>query len=280
MALTLQHRSAVASTGQLSLDREDITFANITPELVRFEVTVCNDGPERSEPTFALLQAAPLGAFVPWQPLGIIRVAALEPGESFVLRTEGLSTRPAPLGPPDRVGPRQLLTALGAEDDRPKADTGTTRGLPRDLFQLLGQGNVHWAGNLNVFIGGKAVERHMAMALRVYPGRTNLAMFVVGSGADAYRFCLDGDAAKWDATLYDGTEQHKAIELHRDNVVAENRWIDVTSQRLMLLTLCPPLNAAEGKVDVHVAQRSTGQEAVVEFNLDPKAAGPGCYVVG
>ncbi len=262
MALTLQHRSAVASTGQLSLDREDITFANITPELVRFEVTVCNDGPERSEPTFALLQAAPLGAFVPWQPL------------------EGLSTRPAPLGPPDRVGPRQLLTALGAEDDRPKADTGTTRGLPRDLFQLLGQGNVHWAGNLNVFIGGKAVERHMAMALRVYPGRTNLAMFVVGSGADAYRFWLDGDAAKWDATLYDGTEQHKAIELHRDNIITADRWVDVTTQRLMLLALRPPQHCAEGKVDVHVEQRSTGQEAVVEFSLDPKAAGPGCYVVG
>ena len=30
---------------------------------------------------------------------------------------------------------------------------------------------------------------------------------------------------------------------------------------------------------VWVAQRSTGQEAVVEFSLDPAAAGPGCYTL-
>ena len=54
MTLTLQHRAAVASAGQLALDREDITFANVSPELVRFEATVRNDRPGCSEPTFAL----------------------------------------------------------------------------------------------------------------------------------------------------------------------------------------------------------------------------------
>src|SRR5262249_60148955 len=112
------------------------------------------------------------------------------------------------------------------------------------------------------------------------PRRCSLAMFVVGAGAGAYRFWLEGDAVAWDATLYDGTEQHKAIELHSHNIISADRWVEVTTQRLMLLALRPPQHCAEGKVDVHVAQRSTGQEAVVEFSLDPKAAGPGCYVVG
>jgi hypothetical protein len=32
--------------------------------------------------------------------------------------------------------------------------------------------------------------------------------------------------------------------------------------------------------EVHVEQRSTGKEAIVEFSLDARAAGPGCFVVG
>jgi hypothetical protein len=47
----------------------------------------------------------------------------------------------------------------------------------------------------------------------------------------------------------------------------------------MLLALRPPKDAGAGAFAVHVTQRSTGQEAVVEFSLDPAAAGPGCYTV-
>ena len=35
----------------------------------------------------------------------------------------------------------------------------------------------------------------------------------------------------------------------------------------MMLALCPPMDCHQGKVDVHVAQRSTGREAIVEFSL-------------
>jgi hypothetical protein len=47
----------------------------------------------------------------------------------------------------------------------------------------------------------------------------------------------------------------------------------------MMLALCPPKDCGSGTVEVHVEQRSTGQSAVVEFSLDPNAAGPGCFVV-
>jgi hypothetical protein len=48
---------------------------------------------------------------------------------------------------------------------------------------------------------------------------------------------------------------------------------------LMMLMICPPSGCSRGTVEVEVEQRSTGQSAIVEFSLDPKAAGPGCYVV-
>jgi hypothetical protein len=66
-------------------------------------------------------------------------------------------------------------------------------------MDMVGQEQPHWAGNINVFVGGKAVERHVAKALRVYPGRMNMAMFIVGSfgKADAYSFELVGLAPDW-----------------------------------------------------------------------------------
>jgi hypothetical protein len=61
--------------------------------------------------------------------------------------------------------------------------------------------------------------------------------------------------------------------------VSEGHWIEVHGQSLMMLAIRPPEGCRQGKLDVHVEQQSTGAEAVVEFSLDPKAAGPGCYVV-
>jgi hypothetical protein len=270
----------------LHLERTDIRFADLGPGRVGIEVTVWNHGEERSTPTPAFLMAAPLGAFVPWRPLTVLPVPALEPGESFVLRTEARRPAVAPLGPPDRVPPRRLLTALGAEDDRPDTAALRARGrkapagvLPADLMDLLRQpSNVYWAGNLNVFVGTRAVERHMAQALRVYPGRVNLAMFVLGgTGRDAYRFHVIGEGEDWGATLHDMTDgQSFALDVRRFPPVVEDRWLDGRGQRMMLLALRPPRDCAAGSVEVHVAQRSSGQSAVVEFSLDPNAAGPEC----
>jgi hypothetical protein len=283
----------------LNLERTDIVFANSSPDHVGIEVTVWNRGEGRSEPTVALLQAAPLGAFLPWQPLAVLPVPALEPGEPHVLRAEAVHGHPAPLGNPDRLSPRRLLTALDMDDDRagPNPNTAAvlqglmqrrfranqrvaTPTLPADVLEIMRQGSPHWAGNLNVFIGRQAVERHLAQALRVYGGRTNLAMFVVGTGRDAYAFHLAGAGATWQARLFDMTGRESInLDLRKVSPLSENRWIELDGHRMLMLALVPPADCERGTVEVHVEQRSSGQTAVVEFSLDPAAAGPGCYVV-
>jgi hypothetical protein len=282
--------------GALHLERTDIVFADVAPGLVGIEITVRNLGRGTSAPTPVLVKAAPLGAFVPWQPLTVLSLPALSPGEAFVLRTRAVRPRPTPLGDPGRLPPRRLLTALGMNDERSGRDTGRANALalalrqqltagmagplPADLHELLGRGNPHWAGNLNVFLGRTPVERHVAQALRVYPGRPNLAMFVLGTGPDAYAFHLEGTAADWEAKLYDLTDR-QALELRQgpEAALPEVQWIEMTGHRAIMLALVPPEGCPAGSVEVHVRQRSSGRTAVVEFSLDPNAAGPGCFVV-
>ena len=278
MTMLLHERSGprTGAEGRLEVGREDIDFFDAAPGCVRIEITVWNRGDVLSAPTVARVSAAPLGAFVPWRHLLWLPVPAIEPGGSAVLRAEAERSTPRPLGPPDRVPPRRLLTALDAGDEEP----ARRARLPHDLFDLPRRGNPHFAGNLNVFVGGRDVERHLARALRIYPGRPNLAMFVVGSGPDAYAFHLTGDAVDWEAQLFDGTSlQSLAVDPRGAASIAPRTWIDVEGRRMMMLLLQPPAGCHRGQVDVHVAQRSSGKQAVVEFDLDPQAAGPGCFVV-
>jgi hypothetical protein len=266
--------TAAPFSEHLHVCREDIRFHDHVPGRVQIEVTICNRDEAPSGPTFALLQAAPLGAFVPWRPLNVLPVPALGPGESVTLRTEAPRTRTKPLGPPDRVPPRQLLTALSQNDD-----DRNSRSLAHDLFDLLGRSQPHWAGNFNVFVGTKAVERHLAQALRVYPGRVNLAMFVVGSVGDAYAFRLHDTGADWEPELHNMTGRKSLLSLDAEPALDSECWVELPGQALLILALRPPAGCGQGTVEVEVTQRSTGQTAVVEFSLDPQAAGPGCYVV-
>jgi hypothetical protein len=278
--------SVLENVLSLRLEREDIHFRNLSPTTVEIEATVTNDGDSPSAPSVAVVSAAVLGAFVPWQPLTALAVPALEPGESAVLRGAVPAPTAAPLGTPDRVTPQQLLTALGLSDDPGtgrqdrrlrRARAAALAGLPADPLRLLSQGGLHWAGNLNVFIRQQPVERHLAQALRIYPGRLNAAMFCVGSGRDSYRFHLQGNGADWNPTLYDLTAA-RTLEPGTE-AVGLDVWVNVTTTRMLMLTLRPPAGCGSGTVEVHVTQRSTDQTAVVEFSLDPTAAGPGCFVV-
>lgn len=274
-----------ASEG-LSVSRSDIEFANITKEVVAIEIHVANRSAGRSAPTEMVLQVAPLGAFVPWQPLATLPVPALRPGEVTTVRGLARVVQPRPLGDPARIPPKKLLTALGLADEpsrrrRRRKRSADLWDLAADPMQLLMPGRAHWMGNLNVLIGKVDVERHLARALRVMPGRVNVAWFMVGSGCrDAYAFHMNEQGRKWDAKLYDMTSYRAVlVDLAETPPLAHDRWIDSTGTRMMLLALQPPRDCDAGTVEVHVTQRSTGREAVVEFSLDPNAAGPGCYVV-
>src|SRR5438445_8430343 len=144
-----------------SIRSDDIDFYNVDRNQVVIEIRVTNFSGRAAPAGTVLVQAAPFGAFVPWQPLAKLHLPGLEPGRALVLRAKALIRRPEPLGSPDRVPPRRLLTALGlAPDSRrkpsrrqvpQKQDTASTT-LPRDLMSLLLQETPHWVGNLNVLL--------------------------------------------------------------------------------------------------------------------------------
>jgi hypothetical protein len=296
-------RHAATSGSCLRVERRDIRFTTRADGLVEIRIVVTNTGDECSQPTVSVVSAAPLGAFVPWRPIATVPVPELAPGESFTVRTHARRPRPRSLGTFDRVPPRQVLIALAADDDDPPPRRSGFRlrdlvpfrrrpgrsaaasaaaqpaggTLPVDLCDLFARGNPHWAGNINIFVGGRNVERHMAEALRVYPGRANLAMFIVGSRRDAYAFQLRGAAAEWDAALVNMTQARSFSD--GGSLVPQDAWVELEGQGTMILALHPSKHCSRESVEVHVTQRSTGQAAVVEFSLDPNAAGPGCYVV-
>jgi hypothetical protein len=290
----------------LIVDPTDITFEDLTSDTVMIRVRIRNEGERRSSTTHVRLESAPFGAFVPWRPLAILPVPALEPGESRELSVTATRPHPTPLGDFDRVPPMSVLKALGASPDepsprpgagftalvdlirrrgtfRPAGNTTALRGpmLPADLWELLGRGQPHWAGNINVFVGNRAVERHVAKALRIYSGRTNLAMFVVGGPGrrDAYAFDLVGLASDWKGALYDVSNHKTLVVSSSDKPFRERQWVQSGAGMMMvMLAVRPPVICEDGKVQVRVTRQSCRKTAVVEFDLDPTAQGAGCYV--
>jgi hypothetical protein len=148
-------------------------------------------------------------------------------------------------------------------------------------MDLLLQETPHWAGNINVLVGKTDVERHRAQALRIYPGRMNLAWFIVGSaGQDAYAFQVLGLGTNWEAQLFDMTSRETLVVNTKDEApITPDEWIEVDGSRTMLLALRVPPKCSAETIEVCVAQKSTGRNAVVEFSLDPRAAGRGCYSI-
>jgi len=290
---------------ELRVERTDISFQDLDGESVRIQVTLRNPGWRRSQPTTMRLESAPLGAFVPWQPLSVLPVPALEPGESRELSTVVSRPHPAPLGDFGRVPPKRLLTAVNAPDE-PQQQRGSgframlgllrregttnpapgrvatrTTSLAPDLWDMVGRRQSHWAGNINVFVGTCPVERHLAKALRVYPGRTNLAMFVVGGPGrrDAYAFELLGLPREWRTALSDMTNRRSLLVNPSGPAIQETQWVETAGGLMVMLVTHPPASCQTGNLEVHVTRRSCGTTAVVEFDLNPNAQGTGCYFV-
>jgi len=292
-----------ACEAELRVERTDISFHDLAGDRVRIQVTVQNAGAHRSPLTPMRLESAPLGAFVPWQPLARMLVPPLEPGESRELSAEVTRPRPVPLGDFNRVPPNRLLTAVSAPGEAspqagrgfvavlnrlrgrravgpPRSDSAGRASLAPDLWDLLGRSQLHWAGNINVFIGNHAVERHLARALRIYPGRTNLAMFLVGGpGRDAYAFELVGLSPGWKADLFDMKNRSNLLVNPADVPIEETQWVESNGGLVVMLAAQPPADCRTGNLEAQVTRRSCGKTAVVEFNLDPASQGTGCYFV-
>jgi hypothetical protein len=290
---------------ELVVDRTDISFESLDGETVTIRVKIRNESDRLSKPTFMRLESAPFGAFVPWQPLAVLPVPPIEPSASRELSIGVKRPHPAPLGNFDRVPPTALLAAVSSPDEpsprksgiaemlnqrrRLIADRFSARGfamtngsLPPDLWELVGNAQPHWAGNINVFVGARAVERHLARALRVYPDRTNLAMFVVGDlgRRDDYAFNFVGLEPDWHASLHNVTSARTLLVGALEKPIQETRWVEASRGRMLIvIKIHPPAGCREGNVKVHVTRRSCEKTAVVEFNLNPASKGPGCYSV-
>jgi hypothetical protein len=282
------------SAAGLRADRTDISFHNISPNVVRVDVQVTNEGCLWSPPTEVVLQSAPLGAFLPWQPLLTLTVPSLAPRTSTVVSGSAWVPQPAPVAGPENVwelSPRtlQLLAedaervareeareiAERAEREARRQLRGPAPVVAADPLTLVGRQGVHWAGNIDILMRGKTAERHMAQALRVYPGMTNAAMFFVGDRRDGYKFELSGDAETWRAELIDMTNS-PSLKPNRAPDVPAFEFREF-SRGMFYLLLRPPADAERGDVSIHVTRQSDGKEAVVEFSLDSGAAGAGCY---
>jgi hypothetical protein len=61
--------------------------------------------------------------------------------------------------------------------------------------------------------------------------------------------------------------------------LAERQWVEAAGPMMIMLAVRPPMICEEGSLKVQVTRRSSQKTAVVEFNLDPTAQGPGCYSV-
>jgi hypothetical protein len=278
-----------ASAAGLRADRTDISFQNVTPDVVRVDVHVTNDGSLWSPPTEVALQSAALGAFLPWQPLMTLTVPPLAPRTSAVVSGSAWVPQPAPVARQEECWsmPPHLLQEFAetaAREAREEAEREARRALRRpppvvaaDALALLGRGGYHWAGNIDILMRGKAAERHLARALRVYPGKTNAAMFFVGDRNDGYKFELSGDVEDWKAELLDMT--------HNPSLKPGNAPVSPTGEfrefkrGTFYLLMRPPQDAERGSVNIHVTRQSDNKEAVVEFSLDSRAAGAGCYTV-
>ena len=163
--------------GKVTLARQDLVFFGTSAEHVYIEVTLRNTADVATTPTTARISAAPLGAFVPWQPLVDLPVNTLPPRASTTLRAEVARSRRGPRT--DSLGLtmalRLFLRSQGIRVSRQES-------------------HVHWAGNLDVFVHDHSVERHQARLPGLVPGAMNMADFVVGGPlADAYMFEITGD---------------------------------------------------------------------------------------
>lgn len=130
------------ASAPLSLfNRQGISWRQVSPGLVEISIDITNVTEEPVEGGELVLEAAPLGAFVPFRPLTRIAVEGLDPGE----------------------GRRTSVVVSG-------------KALESAGFQKISRflSETEWVGNLNVYFDrdpSQAVEVHRALNLRIPAGR-------------------------------------------------------------------------------------------------------------
>ena len=145
--------------------------------------------------------------------------------------------------------------------------------------------SVHWIGNINVLIGDADVERHMAQALRIYPGFANRCVFFLGDKTgESYSFELKGPGAEW-VTKLSRLEEPWGFRCFSGGYagpwqqIQPGDWLGVEPNGQIGVEISPPEDATEGGLSIEVCRKSDKRGAVVEFDFSESAAGTGCYTV-
>lgn len=163
-----------------SIAREHIYWQTLDIGIVEISIELVNHSEEPTTEDTLIIEAAPLGAFVPNRPLTRVAVGSLDPGErrsvSVFVSRDALQGASLAAPPIDRT---VLPKSIGAILDATKA--------------------MHWIGNLNVYFDREpknAVERHCAFNLKVPAGNQIAAMFMLMDECDLEAHC---SSSEWSA---------------------------------------------------------------------------------
>ena len=155
-----------------------------------------------------------------------------------------------------------------------------------DPSRAAGQGNRHWAGNINVHLCGKAVERHQANGLRIYPGLENWAIFNLGSRKGGeYLITFEGCGADWEPRVYHHPDARVepgpgdlSKERRGEGIGSGGTIVTPTGSAWMSAVVSPPGDATVGNLDIGILELSSGRETTVEFGLNANASGRGLII--
>lgn len=170
-----------------ALRRESISWRTVAPGRVEIAVDLRNDAPEPTAPGELVIEAAALGAFVPFTPATRVAVGALEPGGRRRVRT---------------TVARAFLPGQGNFLPAMAEALGRMPGLTPQFVDLLR--HAEWAGNVNVWFDRqpeRAVEVHRALGLRVRAGRPVAFMVDLPQSRTDYRVEVRTTDPAWTAQV-------------------------------------------------------------------------------
>ncbi|HKQ56294.1 MAG TPA: hypothetical protein VJY35_00365 [Candidatus Eisenbacteria bacterium] len=203
-------------------------------------IDLLNASAEPTEDAELVIEAAPLGAFVPFEPGTRIAVAGFEPWERrrVVARIpiEGL-----------RGVTRMLALCTQVEIDRlvQAGEPGYEERIEELQGAMEALRDAEWAGNLNVYFDRApeaSVEVHRALDLKVEAGRRLLFMFVLPSPG-AYRCEPVGSNPEWGAEVM--------------------RWMGP-----LLMVTAPAAVGRRASVEVRVTREADGRMVPVVFSFE------------
>ena len=149
----------------------------------RIVVEVTNGGSEPTSPGVLVIEAAPLGAFVPGYEIARVPVLALDLGGRRRVRVT--------------VARSLLPTTRGPEGLRDQA-----LDVLRREWEVVS--SAEWAGNLNVWFDAapeRAVEAHRALDLTIAAGRRAAMWVFLPSDEAGFEFAVTAPSAGWTAEL-------------------------------------------------------------------------------